>query len=96
MFGTMDHVEIESITPWPFLLSSHILTNFNLVQLSQSVHAYRDPLFQPVYAITRMSTRLLLADPCLETKFKGLISDQFQFFHSWDQVPANVIMIMYA
>ncbi len=77
IFGTMDHAQIGTIKSWPFLFSYHILTNFNLVQLYQSVHAYRDPLFQHIQTITHMSPRLLLADPCLETEFKVLISDQF-------------------
>ena len=45
VFGTMDHTQIGAIGGWPFLLSSHILTDFVLVKLTHSGRAFGDKDF---------------------------------------------------
>jgi len=49
--GTFDHNQLGAIEGLPFLLSSHILTDFTLVKLEHSVRAARDPILQ-VRAVT--------------------------------------------
>ena len=44
--GTFDHNQLGAIEGLPFLLSSHILTDFTLVKLEHSVRAARDPILQ--------------------------------------------------
>ncbi|KAL7539846.1 hypothetical protein ACHAXR_009663, partial [Thalassiosira sp. AJA248-18] len=90
VFGTMDHAQIGAIHGWPFLLSSHILTDFKLVRLTKSVRAAQDPTYQRIQDLTRMSPRLLQSDPVYETEFKNLIEHNFQFVPTWDSVPPDV------
>ena len=44
ILGTFDHHQLGAIDGLPFLLSSHILTDFTLVQLEHSVRAAGDPI----------------------------------------------------
>lgn len=46
IFGTFDHHQLGAIEGLPFLLSSHILTDFTLVKLEHSVRASNDPVLQ--------------------------------------------------
>ncbi len=42
VFGTFDHRQLGTIEGLPFLLSSHVLTDFTLVKLEHSVRAATD------------------------------------------------------
>ncbi len=44
--GTFDHRQLGSIEGLPFLLSSHVLTDFTLVKLEHSVRAAEDKILQ--------------------------------------------------
>ena len=46
IFGTLDHQQVDAIQGLPFLLSSHVLTDFTLVKLTQSVRAHDDEALQ--------------------------------------------------
>lgn len=46
IIGTFDHAQLGCIRGLPFLLSSHILTDFTLVRLERSVRAARDANLQ--------------------------------------------------
>ena len=46
IFGTFDHHQLGAIEGLPFLLSSHILTDFTLVKLEHSVRAQGDEILQ--------------------------------------------------
>ena len=82
--GTMDHAQLGSIEGWPFLLSSHVITDFTLIQLRSSVRAHGDPDFQRIQNITRMPPRTLLQDPDLEREFKSLVADNMTFARDWN------------
>lgn len=41
-FGSFDHMQINCIQGLPFLLSMHLLTDFTIVRLEQSVRASTD------------------------------------------------------
>ena len=84
IMGTMDHAQLGSIEGWPFLLSSHVITDFTLIQLRCSVRAHGDPEFQRIQNITRMPPRILLQDPDLEREFKSLVADNMTFARDWN------------
>jgi len=42
IFGTFDHAQIGAIQGLPFLLSSHLQTDFTLIMLKHSVRAAND------------------------------------------------------
>ena len=46
IFGTFDHHQLGAIEGLPFLLSSHILTDFMLIKLEHSVRASGDKILQ--------------------------------------------------
>ena len=46
IIGTFDHAQLGCIHGLPFLLSSHILTDFTLVKLEHSVRAAADKHLQ--------------------------------------------------
>ena len=84
IFGTMDHTQLGAINGWPFLLSSHILSEFVFVQLSHSVRAFNDKDFQELQKLTRMCPSDLLKDPKHEERFKELMRDLFDYVPDWD------------
>ena len=84
IIGSMDHAQFSAIDGLPFLLSSHILTNFTLIGLKHSVRAHGDIEFQKLQDITRMSPRLLRSSPELEQKFKDLASESLTFVPDWN------------
>lgn len=90
IFGSMDHAQLGAIKAWPFLLSSHILTDFNLVALTKSVRASNDLNYQRIMEITRMSPNYLKGNMAIEHEFKRLVGTYFNFVDSWDKVPPGV------
>ena len=84
IMGTMDHTQLGAINGWPILFSSHIYTDFVMIQLSHSVRAYGDENFQKVQNLTRMSPRKLLEDPQNKRTFRELVGSIFDFVDSWD------------
>lgn len=46
IFGTFDHHQLGAIEGLPFLLSTHIITDFTLVKLEHSVRAAGDEILQ--------------------------------------------------
>lgn len=46
IIGTFDHAQLGCINGLPFLLSSHILTDFTLIKLEHSVRAAKDRALQ--------------------------------------------------
>lgn len=45
ILGSFDHMQIESIQGLPFLLSSHLLTDFTILRLEHSIRAAGDKDF---------------------------------------------------
>ena len=90
IFGSMDHAQLGAIKAWPFLLSSHILTDFNLVALTKSVRASSDLNYQRIMEITRMSPNYLKGNKAIEKEFKQLVGTNFNYVDSWEKVPPGV------
>jgi DNA replication protein DnaC/predicted GIY-YIG superfamily endonuclease len=84
IFGTFDHAQLGAIEGLPFLLSSHILTDFNLIRMKHSVRAHSDPDLQEIQNITRMSPSVLKGNVQLKEKFAKLIREHIQFADDWD------------
>ena len=55
ILGSFDHSQLGAIEGLPFLLSSHIMTDFTLIKMQHSVRAYFDENLQ-----VRRQYRLLL------------------------------------
>jgi len=51
IFGTFDHCQLGAIDGLPFLLSSHIMTDFCLLKMKHSVRAYCDVPLQVSHVI---------------------------------------------
>ena len=91
IIGTMDHRQLGAIDGCPFLMSSHVLTDFVLIELKHSVRAHGDGPFQRIQQLCRMSPGLLLSDEpqdeggeTYEAEFKRLLEENFTFVDSWD------------
>jgi predicted GIY-YIG superfamily endonuclease len=84
IFGTFDHAQLGAIHGLPFLLSSHILTDFNLIRMKHSVRAHSDPHLQEIQKITRMSPSLLKGNVKLKKKFTSLIKKHIKFASDWE------------
>ena len=97
IFGTMDHTQLGAIKGWPFLLSSHILTDFNLIKLSHSVRAHSDRNFQRIQELTRMSPKKLMSNIAFKEEFIRLFQSSFSFAPNFDHesITSNV-QCMYA
>ena len=85
----MDHAQIKAIRGWPFLLSTHVLTDFVLIELENSVRAHRDRQFQRLQKTTRMSPRALLHDPNLKTEFDDLCRSVLSWETTWDAIDSS-------
>lgn len=46
ILGTFDHQQLGSVDGLPFLLSSHIMTDFTMIRLKHSVRAHGDKKLQ--------------------------------------------------
>ena len=84
IFGTFDHAQLGAIQGLPFLLSSHILTDFKLIRMKHSVRAHGDPKLQEIQKITRMSPSRLRGNVELKEKFAKLIRENLKFVDDWD------------
>ena len=84
IFGTFDHAQLGAIQGLPFVLSSHILTDFNLIRMKHSVRAHNDPDLQEIQNITRMSPSILKNSKDLKERFGELIRKTIQFADDWD------------
>ena len=91
IFGSFDNAQLGAIRGLPFLMSSHILTEFTLIRLKHSVRAHRDQALQDIQNITRMSTDILKADKTIKTRFMNLVESNFNFLNSWndERLPPN-------
>ena len=78
IIGTMDHTQFGAIDGLPLYLSSHLLTDFSLVRLDQSVRAHMDPDFQRIQAIARYTPSYLLSSVSTRTPWKS-IEDEFKW-----------------
>ena len=55
VFGTMDHAQFGAINGLPFLLSTHLITDFTLVGLKHAVRVAGDPELQKLQKTTRVN-----------------------------------------
>eukprot|EP00956_Cyclotella_meneghiniana_P010602 scaffold14751_cov43-Cyclotella_meneghiniana.AAC.1 len=62
IIGSFDHMQINSIDGLPFLLSSHLLTDYTIVKLEHSVRAAGDRKLMRLQQITRTSAIALRND----------------------------------
>ena len=90
VIGTMDHTQLGAIQGNPFLVSSLILTNFNLVALRQSIRARGDEDFQEIQRITRISPSTLRNSRYYKERFTNLMKTTLTYVDSWDDVSAHV------
>ena len=91
----MDASQFGPIDGLPILLSSHVLTEFVIIAMTESVRAHGDPDFCQIQNISRMSPSLLKGNVGLEYQFKSLCSTCLTFMENWDSVPPDAIR-MYA
>jgi hypothetical protein len=75
----------------PILLSFHVLTEFVIIALIESVRAHSDPEFCKIQNISCMIPSLLKGNVGLEYQFKSLCSTCLTFMENWDDVPPDVI-----
>ena len=87
----MDASQFGPIDGLPILLSSHVLTEFVIITLTESVRAHGDPDFCQIQNISRMSPSLLKGNVGLEYQFKSLCSTCLTFMENWDSVPPDAI-----
>jgi hypothetical protein len=87
--ASMDHAQIKAIRGWPFLLSTHVLSDFVLIELENSVRAHSDKQFQRLQKMTRMSPRALLHDPNLKSEFEDLCRSVLSWETTWDAIDSS-------
>ena len=81
--GTMHHTQLYSVTGRPFLVSSFIVTCFNMVGLKTSVRASDDEQLQRIQEIARLPYGSYDEEPELLDEFSRLICDSCVFVDSW-------------
>jgi predicted GIY-YIG superfamily endonuclease len=97
IIATCDHAQFQAIRGLPFFLSTHLLTDFNVVELRKSVRAHGDPVLQRIQDITRMSPTKLLENPELEVEFKSKAKACFRSARDWqDPIITPNVQRMYS
>ena len=81
---TLDHLQIQSIERRPFLISTHIISYFLMVELKNSVRASNDPNFRRIQELVRFSQKRLQENPELIDDFITLCSDHLTFVEDWN------------
>ena len=84
IIGTMDHTQTQPVNALPFLLSSHILTCYTMVQLKESVRAADDALFREFQHLTRENPYVLLNSPEKKDRFFELATNIFNYADTWN------------
>ncbi len=82
IIANMDASQFRAIDGLPILLSSHVLTEFVIIALTESVRAHGDPEFCKIQNIFRMSPSLLKGNIGLEYEFKSLCSTCLTFMEN--------------
>ena len=90
---SLDNCQFGTITGKPFLVSSLILTCFQMVKFRCSVRASTDKEYQRVQDISRMSAQTLIDNPALVQEFADLVGRVFTFVPSWDQVDKKAMRL---
>ena len=80
---TLDHTQIQPIKQSPFLTSSHILPCFKMVELTRSVRASGDQVFERIQQIVRLPYQSLMNQPTIVDEFVTKVSESFTFVSSW-------------
>ena len=80
--GTMDHTQTQPVNALPFLLSSHILTCYTMVQLKESVQAADNELFCEFHHLTRENPYVLCNSPEKKDRFFELATTIFKYADS--------------
>jgi hypothetical protein len=91
IIANMDASQFGAIDGLPILLSFHILTEFVIIVLTESIRVHGDPEFCEIQNISRMSPSLLKGNVGLEYQFKSLCSTCLTFMENWDDVLPDVI-----
>ena len=81
--STMDHLQLQPVVGRPFLLSSHILTCFKMVQLKTSVRAANDIALRRILEICCMHPSKYADNPELLTEFRSLLEQTCTFVNNW-------------
>jgi predicted GIY-YIG superfamily endonuclease len=86
---TLDHLQLRPIKGLPFLLSPHIVTCFEMVQLKHLVRSSQDPPLQQIIDICRMSKQDY--NSAVIAELKTLMTENCTWVDSWDSkdIPKN-------
>ena len=75
IISTMDHTQLQPINGRPFLLSTHVITCFKMVELQSSVRTAGDVDFQRLQAIIRMHYSQYIEHPQLLDDMRVLLNN---------------------
>ena len=84
VISTMDHTQLQPIEGRPFLLSSHVITCFEMVQLQTSVRAAADVQLQRIQQIASMHYSSYIDNTDLLDEFRNLLSETCVFVSNWN------------
>ena len=82
--STMDHLQLQPVVGRPFLLSSHVLTCFKMVQLKTSVRAANDKDLQRILEIACMHPCKYIENSRLLVEFQDLLDKTCTFVENWE------------
>ena len=89
MFTTLDHKQLPPIRARPALLSTLVVTNFQMIKMQHSIRARTDPNLQTLISIPRFDT---VDSASIET-FRGIILNSCRHVKSWDDEKVTMDMI---
>ena len=83
IISTLDHTQLKPVKGRPFLLSSHVITNFKMAKLETSVCAVADPSLQKIQKIISSHYNQFTENPNLLSELRELLHDVPRFVDTW-------------
>ena len=83
IISKIDHTQLQPINGIPFILSTHVITFFEMVQLQSSVRAAGDVDFQQLQAIIRMHYSQYIELPELLDDLRVLLCNVPTYVQTW-------------
>ena len=83
IISTLDHTLLKPVKGLPFLLSSHVITNFKMAKLETSLCAVVDPSLKTIQKIISSHYNQFTAKHNLLSELRDLLHDVPRYVHTW-------------
>ena len=91
--ASMDNTGIKAIRHWRFLLLTHVLSDFVLIELGNCVRAHSNKQFQRLQQMEWISPTALLCDSYLKSEFEDICRSVLSWETMWGTIYSSYQVI---